>query len=164
MKGKILIFLIVFKGTGLFGQGLSHQVLLPAAGVINTDGISYSQTIGEAAVESLSSSGYDLTQGFQQPRLKMLPGISPPGNGVKAYPNPASDFVNVELFGETARSFRITVSNISGTVVYSNDINFTDKYWYIQDIPVSTLSPGLYFIQVISKDGVLHKSFKIEKL
>jgi len=137
---------------------------LPAAGVVYSNGIHYSQTIGETAIEAIGSSGYDLTQGFQQPRLKMLPGSVPPGNGVKAYPNPARDYMNIEFFGETSRSFRISVRNITGTIVYTADVDFWDKYWYIYDIPVSTFSAGLYFIQVISKDGVIKRSFKIEKL
>jgi len=132
--------------------------------VIYTEGYHYSQTIGESAIELLTTSDYDLTQGFQQPRLKMLPGKMPPGAGINTYPNPASDYINIEFYGETARSFIITVSNISGTMVYSSGIDFSEKYWYIHEIPVSKFSPGLYFVQVISKDGVLRRSFKIEKM
>jgi len=50
--------------------------------VIYTEGYHYSQTIGESAIELLTTSDYDLTQGFQQPRLKMLPGKMPPGAGI----------------------------------------------------------------------------------
>jgi hypothetical protein len=164
IKGTILTVLIIFSWTKAFPQQLSHQVLLPAAGVIYTAGFTYSQTIGETAVELFSSSGYFLTQGFQQPRFLMLPGVPPSGTGVKAYPNPVTDFVNVELFGETGRSIRITMSNISGNAVYSKDLSFNNGYWYIQEIPVSDLSSGLYFIVVVSKDGVLRRAFKIEKI
>jgi len=132
--------------------------------VIYNGGFYFSQTIGESATELLNTSDYDLTQGFQQPRMKMIPGTIPPGNGINTYPNPATDLINIELYGESARSFMITVSNISGMVVYSTRVDFSDKYWYIHEIPVSTFSPGLYFIQVISKDGVLKRSFKVEKL
>jgi hypothetical protein len=164
VRGTILFVLILFSWTKAFPQQLSHQVLLPAAGVIYTGGITYSQTIGETAVELFSSSGYFLTQGFQQPGFLMLPGVQPSGTGVKAYPNPVTDFVNVEFFGETGRSFRITISNISGITVYSKDLSFENGYWYIQEIPVSHLSSGLYFIVVVSKDGVLRRAFKVEKI
>ncbi len=164
VKRTILFVLILFSWTKAFPQQLSQQVFLPAAGVIYTGGITYSQTIGEIAVDLFTSSENFLTQGFQQPRFIMLPGVQPPGTGVKAYPNPVTDFVNIEVFSETPRSLRITVSNISGIMVYSKDLSFNTKYWYIHEIPVTTLSSGLYFIVVVSKDGVLHRSFKIEKI
>jgi hypothetical protein len=164
LKGKILIVLIFLSGKFALSQQLSHQVLSPAAGVVYTSGISYSQTVGETAVEIFGSADYILTQGFQQPRLNMLPGDPPPGYGVKAFPNPATEYFYVELFGETGKSFRITVTNISGTTVYSTDLSFPQKYWTIHEIRVSGFSTGLYFIQVISKDGTIRRSFKIEKL
>jgi hypothetical protein len=163
VKGKLLLVLLL-SGRLLLSQQLSHQVMLPAAGVIYSSGISYSQTVGETAVEIFSSTDYLLTQGFQQPRMVMLPGVPPKGTGVKAYPNPAVDFLNLELFGEFGKNLRITLTNISGTVVYSTDVSFAEKYWYIQEIPISGFSTGLYFVQVISSDGTLRRSFKIEKL
>lgn len=164
MKGKILLVLIFLSGKLALSQQLSHQVLLPAAGVIYTSGISYSQTVGETAVATFGSDEYILTQGFQQPRLNMLPGDPPEGYGVKAFPNPATEYFYLELFGETGKSFRITVTNISGTTVYSADLSFTQKYWTIHEIPVSGFNTGLYFIQVISRDGTIRRSLKIEKL
>jgi hypothetical protein len=164
LRAIIVLILILFSVTVAKTQQLSHQVLLPAAGVIYTGGISYSQTIGEEAVELFISPDYILTQGFQQPRLTLLPGVAPLGTGVKAYPNPAKDFINIELFGEKGRSFRISVSNISGSIVYSSDLCFDSKYWYIQEIPIISLSNGLYIVQVASLDGVIRRIFKIEKM
>jgi hypothetical protein len=163
VKGKLLIVLIL-SGKLVLSQQLSHQVMLPAAGVIYSSGISYSQTVGETSVEIFSSTDYLLTQGFQQPRMLMLPGDPPKGMGVKVYPNPAVDFLNIELFGELGKNLRITVTNISGTIVYSNELSFREKYWYIENIPVSGFATGLYFVQVNSSDGTLRRSFKIEKM
>lgn len=163
-RSKILFLVILFIVTDAFSQQLSHQVVLPAAGVILTGGISYSQTIGETAVEIISSPDFLLTQGFQQPRLRILPEINTNGNGVKVYPNPVIDYVDVELFGEKARSFRITIININGTIVHSEDLSFEEKFWHIQEIAVTSLIRGLYFVRVVSKDGVISRSFKIEKM
>jgi hypothetical protein len=164
MKGKTFLLVLLFSGTNAFTQQLSHQVFLSAAGVSSSLGITYSQTIGETAVELFSSTDYVLTQGFQQPRLILLPGNPPKGNGINAYPNPVVDFVNVEFFGEKARAFRITVININGTIVYTEDLNFGERYWHLQEIPVTSLARGLYFIRVVSTDGVISRSFKIEKM
>jgi hypothetical protein len=164
LKGKILLVLIFLSGKLALSQQLSHQVLLPAAGVIYASGISYSQTIGETAVEIFESSEYILTQGFQQPIMNILPGDPPQGYGVKAYPNPATEYFYIELFGETGKTLQISVTNLSGTNVYASEISFPEKYWNIHEIPVSDFATGLYFIQVISKDGTIRRSFKIEKL
>ncbi len=152
------------SGTNLFSQELSQQVLVPVAGVSATATVNYSQTIGETAIEIISSSDYTFTQGFQQPRMTFLPGIIPPGNGVDVYPNPATDIVTIKLFGEGPRDFRIDVLNIAGTIVYTENVSFSDKYYLEKAIPVSQLNMGIYFVKVFSKDGVISRAFKIEKM
>jgi hypothetical protein len=164
VKGTILSLSILFFCTDGFSQQLSQWVFLPAAGVIYKSGVTYSQTIGETAVQMFTSPDYILTQGFQQPRVKKIRLTQPEGTGVNAYPNPVTEYVNIELFGETGRSFRIMVFNTSGIKVYSKDLSFGSKYWYIHEIIVSGLLSGLYFIHVFSLDGVIRRSFKIEKI
>jgi Secretion system C-terminal sorting domain len=160
----LLLLLILCSGTNLFSQELSQQVLVPVAGVSSTASINYSQTIGETAVEIISCPEYTFTQGFQQPIMTFLPGIVPAGNGVEAYPNPATDIVTIKLFGQEPRDFRIDVLNIAGTIVYTENVCFTDKYYLEKAIPVSQLYKGIYFVKVFSKDGVISRTFKIEKM
>lgn len=54
--------------------------------------------------------------------------------------------------------------NISGTVIYSFEKSFTEQYYDIQEVFVNNLSRGLYFIRVLSKDGIIDRVFKIEKM
>ena len=164
-KTLIIVLMIVLGITpDLFSQHLSHQVLLPAAGVKLIPGISYSQTIGETAVTIFSSSGYVLTQGFQQPRITFVPVIQPPGNGVDVYPNPATYNLVVKLFGDLSRDFRIEILNITGTIVLSDEISFIGEYYYEKVIPIEHLKNGLYFVRITSKDKIINRTFKIEKL
>jgi hypothetical protein len=163
MKYKILISLLFgFSGT-LLSQQLSHQVLVPVAGVVFNQSVSYSQTIGETAVEIVSCSGFVFTQGFQQPGIKLSSERPPAGNGVKVYPNPATDVVKVELFGEISRAFRIELVNISGTIISSEKISFSGDFWHIRELPVKELVKGFYFVRVLSEDGIINRVFKIEK-
>jgi len=163
-RSKILILLLLFTVSDAYSQQLSNQVFLPAAGVSYKGGISYSQTMGETAVELVSSTDYVLTQGFQQPRLKATIIKEIDGNGVKVYPNPVIDYVDVELFGDKARTFIITIVNISGTIIHSDNLSFGEKFWHIQEIPVTNLVRGFYLVRVTSKDGVISRTFKIEKM
>jgi len=159
-----ILFLFVFWGE-VFPQTLSHEVMVPAAGITITGNLEYSQTIGETAVEIICGSGFELTQGFQQPSIDEIKREdNGNGNGVEAYPNPAIDYINVKLFGSVAREFRIDLININGTIVKTAEIDFITTYFYIHRINVNNLLRGLYYVRVISKDGVFNRSFKIEKM
>lgn len=165
IKGtKVLILLLLFSWANGFSQQLSHQVLVPAAGIATTAGINYSQTIGETAVEIISNSGFVFTQGFQQPEIKISQENAPDGNGVNVYPNPATDFINVKMFGDVARKFRIEIINITGMIVNSMTMDFITKYYYIQQIDVINLKIGFYLVRVTSDDGIISRTFKIEKM
>ena len=76
-KTRVFILLLLFSVANCLGQQLSNQVLVPAAGTATAGVISYSQSVGETAVELMSSSDYVLTQGFQQPGIKETPGVKP---------------------------------------------------------------------------------------
>ena len=164
IKGpKVLILLLLFSGTTGFSQQLSHQVLVPAAGLITSGSINYSQTIGETAVEIITGSGFVLTQGFQQPGMKVID-TPTAGTGVDVYPNPATDYINVKLFGTVARKFRIEIINIAGTIVSSTTMDFITSYNIVQPIDITRLTFGFYFVRVASDDAKINRVFKIEKM
>jgi hypothetical protein len=161
---KVLILLLLPFGTAINGQQLSHQVLVPAAGIAVGGSQNISQTIGETAVEIVEGSGFVLTQGFQQPALKYTIDPPHPGTGVDVYPNPATDFVNIRLFGETARKFRVEMINITGRIVSSMTLDFITAYYHVQQLDVSRLTIGFYFVRVTSDDSKINRIFKIEKM
>ena len=160
---KILVLLILFSTTNGFSQQLSHQVLVPAAGLATSSNLNYSQTIGETAVEIMST-GFILTQGFQQPGMLNISNTQPPGTGVEVYPNPATDNITIKLFGEIARNFRIEVINMTGTIIRSMTLEFITQYNIEQNIDISTLSLGIYLVRVTSSDSKISRTFKIEKM
>lgn len=166
MIGKPHVFIIIlfFSVTGCFGQQLTNQVLLPSAGLATTGILNYSQSIGETAVELLNSSGFILTQGFQQPGYKIPEGVLPEGTGVEVYPNPAIDLVNVKLFGDKARKLKIEVIAFNGSITSTMNLEFFSSYYIIRQIKFSDLKIGFYFVRVSSDDGVMNRIFKIEKM
>lgn len=161
---NLVIMLLLASNARLFSQEISHEVLVPVAGIVSTGEMEFTQTIGETAIQIIGTSDIILTQGFQQPRITFSPEIAPLGNGVNVYPNPVTDIVNVELFGDGSRSFRIDIITISGTLVRSEKMFFSDPFWQIRQYSVDQLSKGLYFIRVISDDGVINRTFKITKM
>ncbi|MCE5347071.1 MAG: T9SS type A sorting domain-containing protein [Bacteroidales bacterium] len=161
---KILILLLLVSLENTFSQQLSHQVLVPVAGVSTAGGFSYSQTSGETMVEIISNPDFVLTQGFQQPGMKVSSMVKPEGNGVDVYPNPVKDFVYIKFFGDAARNFKIDIISITGTIIYTGTINFAGSYYYIQKIEFEEYRTGLYFVRIVSDDGLISRTFKIEKI
>jgi hypothetical protein len=164
-KGTKVIFIIyLFSSAGLYAQSLSQVVMVPPAGIAVKDGKNYQHTIGETAVELFNLSDYKLTQGFQQPRFIEPIGVQNQGTGVEVYPNPAVEYLELKLFGETARKFRIDLINFAGSVLKTETLEFTGKYFYIERWDAGEFKPGFYIIRVVSEDGVISRSFKIEKV
>ena len=161
---KVLILLLLFSWASVGAQTLSQQVLVPAAGEAKAGVLNYSQTIGETAVELISGAGFIFTQGFQQPGIKLVAEPPHEGTGVDVYPNPATDIVNVKLFGDEARKFRIELINITGRIVSSLNLDFNTQYYYIQQIDVTGLTLGFYFVRITSDDFVVKRVFNIEKM
>jgi len=162
------LFFILVSSLGATAQKLSHQVLVPAAGLMTAGNITYQQTVGETAVEIFTIYPYTLTQGFQQPRL--IPGEGPdPGvNGIDVYPNPVSkdnyNQLKVSLKSTEVRTFSVFIFNFSGSIVYTwrSDASLDQSYIHIVDM--SNFSRGIYIVRVMSADGVIDLSYKIEKL
>jgi len=165
--GRGKFFLIIFL-TGIAGsinsQTLSHQVLVPLAGVSSAGAVSYSQTVGETAVTIVGCYDFVCTQGFQQPGIKFSDIIPPQGNGVNVYPNPAVSHITFELFGDVSRSFRIDIMNITGTVVASLKRSFSNDYWLREDYNIESLIRGFYLVRILSDDGMINRTFRIEKM
>lgn len=161
-KGIIIVFLVAGIFQSLFSQHLSHQVMVSAGGNKTTGGYSLSQSMGEAAVEILSQD-FVLTQGFQQPRI-IFSVIQPPGNGVDVYPNPASDNLVLKFFGDIDRDYRIEIMTMTGIPVISDELSFAGTYFLEKVVPVRNLRSGLYLISITSKDNLIKRTFKIEKL
>jgi len=161
---KILVLFLLVSYTNVFSQQLSHQVLVPVAGLASGGSINYSQTIGETAIVIVSCTDFLFTQGFQQPGIKISPEKPPAGNGVKVYPNPVTDILTVELFGNETRTFRIELINFRGSVVFTDKKILSDQFWIKEPYNVENLLKGLYFIRIISEDGIINQTFKIEKI
>lgn len=161
---RIILFLLPFLWTNLHSQQLSHQVLVPLAGLSNGGNVSYSQTVGETAVEVTGCSFYIFTQGFQQPDMKYSDKEKPLGSGVKVYPNPVHDFLTIEMYGEEATTFRIEIIDVAGKVIRSERREFCSNFWFREPQNVRDLTGGLYMIRIKSDDGLFNRTFRIEKI
>jgi hypothetical protein len=163
-KALIPVLFLIVPCINALPQEISHQVLVPLAGLAKKGVISYSQTVGETAVEIVGCYNYVLTQGFQQPLIKLKIEQKPNGTGVLVYPNPVTDYVTIEIYGDRAKTIRIDIISITGITILSDTKIFNDNFWYKDRYNVEGLSRGLYLIRITANDGMLNRVFKIEKL
>lgn len=75
------------------------------------------------------------------------PPVQEPHPGIKCYPNPASDYINIRSTEEDLE--KIQLINISGQIIFDGMIN-TKNYM----LNVSDLRPGIYFIKIFTSDQV----------
>jgi hypothetical protein len=136
-------------------------VLVPAAGISESATVNLTQSIGENAVILMSSGNNDLTQGFQQPRIRNILNGGDGGTGIKVFPVPATDVLYVELNGQTAINYSVSLIDISGRVVYFTELDFDDSYSYRHTIPVNGFVRGLYFVRIKCSKGKIDRTFKI---
>jgi len=151
---------------------LSHQVLVPAGNLVTHPGVTYQQTVGETAVEVSLPSFYNLSQGFQQPRF--IPKQDIPdreGNGVDFFPNPVTEsseagpwVLTIRVYGVMARHYRIYIYTLPGSLMYSHELDLSAEHDYKHKVSLVHYRKGIYVANVISTDGVINRSFKIEKL
>lgn len=74
----------------------------------------------------------------------------------KAYPNPANDFINIEISNNiTEKSFTANVFDLSGRLV--NTISSSNDKFYLE---THNLNPGMYLIELLYKDT----KFAVQKI
>ncbi len=78
---------------------------------------------------------------------------------VRIYPNPATDYVNISMTSE-AQNVNMNIVDMSGKVLYTDVINHGGGN-QIYRIPVSELSSGIYFMNLVTPTGRTIQKFVV---
>lgn len=70
-------------------------------------------------------------------------------NSVLVYPNPATDFIQVDLSGELNWEM-LTITDLSGKLIYSQEVNLKG----VVTIPVDKLNSGVYLVTATSGQNI----------
>lgn len=145
-------------------QMLAPDVVAVAGNFFSSPSASLSWTAGEPVVETFTAGGNILTQGFQQPELQGVTGISKslPANDVLVYPNPANNAINLKFGKATAGGpVKIELIDMTGKIIYKQSTLASRES--VLSLDLSELEPGLYVLKIT---GVLpgdQQLFKIQK-
>jgi hypothetical protein len=75
------------------------------------------------------------------------------------YPNPASDFTNIEFILEQNENVSISVYDMMGKVVYNNDLGNTINGYHTQQMDFSGFQSGMYILNLTIGDNTYTKKF-----
>lgn len=112
------------------------------------------------SVNTFSKGNYILTEGFQQgkPHNPPLPFMD-----ILCMPNPVEDYLKVSFYVNEGLSFVIHIFNVTGMAITNYEIdNVSNKAPYLLDF--RRFSKGLFLVKILSKDGKIQRTFKIEKI
>lgn len=152
---KVSIFItIVFTGYTIHAQ----QLVSTTGGLYSDAQLNVSWTIGEPVIETFTDENYVLTQGFQQQGLVLvgIESFNDQFEALRVYPNPTSDYVNIDLNSEF-ENLSYKVLNAEGKVVQNNKIK-SESF----QISFIEQDQGLYLIQLMDGEKTM-KIFRIVK-
>ena len=74
-------------------------------------------------------------------------------SGMKMYPNPASESVNITFSAENAEAGIVSVMNLMGQIVYTNNVEVNEGYNKI-NLPVKNFNSGVYMVTLRTNTGI----------
>ncbi len=162
MKKVFIVMFICFQGLYALGQEISSYVVASAGESVEKDGISISWTLGELAIETLEGDNLILTQGFQQGYFEITSIGEPLSNNfdLKVYPNPASEYIIVELQSNEIKDGTIQLYDMNGRIVYHEKFNLTEG---TNRIDLTDLNSSQYILKVSDAQGKVLQTFKLIK-
>lgn len=163
MRKKSLLFLLVYGANFLVAQDLKPEILASAGTSNQGNTIKIDWTLGDLAISRISNSGNQITQGFHQPTLtstRINSLIEEIGN-VKIFPNPASDWLQMDLAFDKTRSVQFFLYNQEGKMLTTGKKEGRNLQFLLQ---LESFSAGSYFLKISVDNNIFQQSFQIQKI
>jgi hypothetical protein len=161
LKKQLIPFLFFLVSCSFYGQVLQRQMISAQGGVYQTNGLVFSQSVGQLSVNGTASTKtHTFQQGFQQSFFAMAQNQIPLLNFTfSIYPNPVVDSFTLTVSNVVEESCTITIFTVLGQQVYQGQLaSFQSQ----KIIPFGTYSNGTYLVQLVSgKQIVTKKIIKI---
>ncbi len=148
---------LTYSIAAMFGASSYTWVVPAGSSIIAGQGtasiiVDWGTTSGLVTVTATNSCGVSGTRTLNVIVNCKLSGNEIPGVLVNAYPNPVASELTVEVTSEKANDYALELTDVSGRVVYSGQMNTTGGM-KTTTVDVSTLSKGMYMLTVRSNDG-----------
>jgi len=77
------------------------------------------------------------------------------------YPNPSKDIFNITFTSEDVQDLRVRILNVIGEELVSDNLEqFIGEY--TKQIDLSSNAKGIYFLEIITNEGVINKKLILQ--
>jgi hypothetical protein len=144
MRNINLVMLLCLVTCSLYSQ----EVVSTSGGQVENSTAQLSWTLGEPIIETVSDGGHTLTQGLHQSNLLVtaIDEIQRPNFNISAFPNPATDYIELTVERETQDELSFQLFDPNGKLLLEE--RFANDKAIIQTVD---LLPAMYFITI--KEG-----------
>src|SRR5687768_3137944 len=120
-----LLALLLGSSLSSISQEKTPSVISAAGDISKAGNIVLEWTVGEAVVETGTSSSQIYTQGFHQPNLKVQKldegnDMTAGSNTFRVFPNPVSAIINVQLEKASQTPLLVSLLDVSGKLLLNN--------------------------------------------
>lgn len=140
--------LLFLPGISLAQNYENALQVISASGQSGTQGgLTFTYTVGEPVVTTLSGTSRIVTQGFHQPELGIVAvhDLDLLEWNIEVFPNPTADVLTVRFSDEQGSALRATVFNLLGEVMLSGQqLTQPDG----SRLDCSAWQPGVYLLQL----------------
>jgi hypothetical protein len=168
MKYKLLVMLfalILISGISQ-SQTLSPTVISSSGGFYSTGSAMLSFTVAEMTmVQTFTSAGNMLTQGFQQPEDYVV-GISETPtvlDDILIYPNPTNGMFTLSYSSNNSGENVINLYNLVGQVVLTKAVSQSAGVSTV-DFDISSFSQGIYMLELTTENTKGEKQINYHKI
>ena len=173
MKHVLLTaFLLSFADASLSAQQLINEVVSSGGGSGQTGSIQLDWTLGDLAVQDGTLRAQRFTEGFQQPVIlieRVDPATkdhsqtieAPVNNVITLSPNPVSAQLTIHFEHAESKWMKCQVLDARGNPLFIRTMNTKEGDQFLD---LSTLAPGLAFVQFISENDGTITVFKLVKI
>jgi hypothetical protein len=163
MKIVLILLMLAVTVTG-FGQTAKPELISSSGGSFVSSNQQITWSLGEAIIESFTNGNTGLSQGFHQCSylITAVDETVVPAIAIKVFPNPVSDFVNVQIAenDQLMGNYVITLTDLLGKQLdkFKPTTNCTK-------VNLRTFVAGTYFLSVSGSAKTIKtiKTFKIIK-
>lgn len=144
MKKFLITGLLLLFCTAAGAQSVERQVIGSAGGSFSGS-FSLDWTAGETVITTGTAGSVVLNQGFQQPPAAALSTRDLEAAGLRAWPNPTEDQVNL-TWPAMPGDCRVILYNAAGAQVYEGQWKAGEAY----QLHLSAFAPGVYHMRLLS--------------
>jgi len=145
-------------------QDISQSVIAAGGGMATNENIRLEWTLGEVAVEPITTPQNLYTQGFHQPflfvkKMMVVKNQDLFGYDIKIMPNPVQSNLTIKLAAESNERFRLRLISITGQLLPAHFVYGNSTI----TLNMGGMISGIYILEVRDASGQFLQTFKIIK-